>query len=469
MKLIKLNQKDNVAIAVEPIATGEVFTMKDFSVTCRQQSEIGCKIALCDIQKSMSVIKCGLPIGRAARNIQAGEPVAAKDLAQSSNSQKIFRGGCNPPEIHTNCTFSGYVRPDGRVGTRNEIWIVPLSEEAAEFSHSLADLCDTILFPNVDQVVSFSYPYLSQNREESLKALASLIHHQNAGGVLIPVLGEEGLNIKILKRLIEGMDNRRIRFWNCRTSEDVMEEGMKLIHKLAAAAGRFPREAIPAFELAVGMFCASPNVFTSITANPLLGVLSDKIVAQGGTVILACPQLPGSEEILSRQCLDQSIFEEAEKRIVHSGAETLSLPFFSTPEEKAAFYLQEGGTAPVSDVLSGRRVFRRSGFNLLVAPSASPASAAALAAAGAQIILTACGAVAPIPSPVPAVCIASSAPSEHDNTSWLDFNAGSLIKSKSMSQVSNELWNFLLAVCEGRQRAKNESYRHKSLFLNTPA
>lgn len=376
--------------------------------------------------------------------------------------QNSFAAGTTCPRFIPNVASGGICVRTGTPVHETKSGLSPLSEGAGELSHFLADLCDTVIFPNVDGVISFSYPYFSQNREESLKVLASLIHHQNAGGILIPVFREDEADITVLKKLITGMDNRRILFLNCRTSENVIEEGMKLIHELAAIAGRFPREPVPASELTVGMLCASPDVFASITANPLLGVLSGKITAQGGTVIVACPKLPGSEEILSRQCLDQPTFEKAQRMIVHSGAGIAPLPFFSTPEEEAAFYLQAGGTAPVSDVLTGRCIFRRSGLNLLTVPGGDSAPAIALAAAGAQIIFMACGA-APPPSPVPAVCIASSAACSHIGR--FDFNAGLLLKNRPMTQVSNELWNFLLAVYAGQQHVRNESYRHKSLFL----
>lgn len=464
MKLVKLNAEDNVVFATEPIEPGETFSLGGAELTCTQKVGRGVKIAPCDLPKGSAVKRCAFPIGTTIAAIHVGEAVTAEKLAPISAPVPRFRGPESFPEIKTTRSFSGHPRPDGRIGVRNDLWILPLSEETAEFSHDLADLCDTVEFPNIDEVFSCSFPYFPGETDEGLRALTALTHHPNAAGVLIPVLNEDEPLVKKFRKMSEGMDNRRIRIFECRPSENEIAQGMALIHELAAAALASPGREFPASELVVGILCSYPNALSGLTANPLLGVLADEIIGQGGSVILSCPKLTGAENILSHRCLEDTVFQQAREKIIQNGCAPVP-GGFATPEEEAVFYFEPGGKAPVSDILTGRSPISRSGLNLLAQPEGNPAAVTALAACGAQIILAACGDDAPGCSLIPMVRIASSLDSAKRCGGRFDFLAGSLMENKTMPQVSRELWNYLLALTASRQKTKSEASRHRSLHL----
>lgn len=464
MKLVRLNAKDNILFATEPIRAGETFSLSNGELVCRDGAKQGAKIALRNIPKGAAIQRFAIPIGTALSEIQAGETVTAKTLEAVPSCNIRFHGPDHFPEIKTTHFFSGYSREDGRVGIRNDIWIIPFSEETAEFAQDLADLCDTVKFPNVGGVFSCFFPHLPERPAENIRILTALAHHPNAAGVLIPVRDEDGPLVQEFRKMSEGMDNRRIRIFACRPSENETAQGMALIHQLAMAALAFPSRDFAASELVVGILCAFPNTLSGLTANPLLGVLTDKITKQGGNVVLSCPRLRGAEEMLSYRCLDHAAFEKAQKRMIQSGAAP-AFDDFATPAEEAVFYLEPGGTAPVSDVLDGHSPIFKSGLNLLAQPSDIPAAMTALAACGAQVVFAACGEDAPSCSLLPLVRIASSTDSAKHCGGRFDFLAGSLTENKTMSQVSQELWNYLLALTASREKTKNEASRHRNLHL----
>lgn len=466
MKLVKLNAEDNVVFATEPIEPGETFSLGGTELTCTQKAGLGAKIALCDLPKGSAVKRCAFPIGTTTAAIHTGEVVTAEKLAPVSAPVPLFRVPDRFPEIKTTRSFSGHPRLDGRIGVRNDLWILPLSEETAEFSHDLADLCDTVEFPNIDEVLSCSFPYFPGETDESLRTLTVLMHHPNAAGVLIPVLNEDEPLVKKFRKISEGMDNRRIRIFECSPSKNEIAQGMALVHELAAAALTSPGREFPASELVVGVLCAYPNALSGLTAGPLLGVLADEIIGQGGSVILSCPKLSGAENILSHRCLEGDVFRQARENIIQSqSGSTPVAGGFATPEEEAVFYLEPGGKAPISDVLTGRGPISRSGLNLLAQPEGNPAAVTALAACGAQVILAACGDDAPGCSLIPMVRIASSMDSAERCGGRFDFLAGSLTENKTMPQASRELWNYLLALTASRQKTKSEASRHRGLHL----
>lgn len=464
MKLVKLNAEDNIAFAAEPLEPGETFSLGGTELACTKRVPPGGKIALCDIPQGEAVRRWRFPIGAAAELIHSGEAVTAQNLARMPETKLLFHGPDSFPEIQSGLSFTGFPRPDGRVGVRNEIWILPLSAETAELSHDLADLCDTVKFPNIDGVVSCSFPYFPDDTDESLRTFAALAHHPNAAGVLIPVsCGSEPLVRKFLK-ITEGMDNRRIRVFACRSTENETAQGMALIHELAAAGLEFYSREISASELVVGMLCSFPNAVCGLTANPLLGVLADKITSQGGSVVLSCPKLAGADSLLSHRCIDETVFLDARERI-SGGVCDPAFRDFATPDEEAVFYLEPGGRAPVSDVPSGRSPICRTGLNLLEQPGTDSLAVSALAACGAQVILAACGDDTPGCSLVPIVRIAASLDNALRCGGRFDFLAGSLTRDKTMPQVSQELWNYLLALTASQQKTKNEALRHRSLHL----
>ena len=314
---IKIHSGDNVAVALKPLASGTTVTTGDQTITLISDIPQGHKFALTDIAEGASVIKYGCAIGLAKEPILKGSWIHTHNLKTGlgdllTYSYKKQDTTVAPAEERF---FQGYRRPNGKVGVRNEIWIIPTVGCVNNVAQAIERQAKSLISGTVEDVAAFPHPYgcsqMGDDQEHTRTILADLINHPNAGGVLVLGLGCENSNITELKRYIGEYDERRVKFLVAQESDDEIADSLELIRELNAYAGSFEREPVSCSELIIGMKCGGSDGLSGITANPAVGAFSDMLVGAGGTTILTeVPEMFGAETLLMNRCIDEKTFEK---------------------------------------------------------------------------------------------------------------------------------------------------------------
>lgn len=486
-RVLRLHPHDNVAVALADLAAGEAVD----GVIARDAVARGHKIALSAIPAGRDVIKYGFPIGRASRDIAAGEHVHVHNLA--SDLRDVAGAGLAgapasevpPPRRRT---FEGFRRGDGRVGIRNEIWVIntvacvnQASEKIARAAH------DRFAGRGIDGVFAFPHPFgcsqLGDDLRNTQKVLAGLIRHPNAAGVLVLGLGCENNQMRSLMEHAGEVDPRRVRLFNAQEVADEVDEGLAAIEALAGHASEARREPIDAAELIVGMKCGGSDGFSGITANPLVGRVADLLSACGGTTLLTeVPEMFGAEATLLARCANASVAQDT-IRLVNDFRDYFrrhNQPIDENPSpgnkdggittlaEKSLGCVQKAGRSPVRQVLAygaPARV-RLGGVALINAPGNDGVSATALAAAGAHLILFTTGRGTPLGLPVPTMKISSNSDLARRKPNWIDFDAGQVLESdQSMDAVGDRLFDAVLDVASSVTRTRNELNGNREIAI----
>lgn len=478
---IKIHENDNVIVALRELEAGESVPVADGTVTACETIPAGHKMAIRDIAAGAEVVKYGFRIGNAKEDIKAGQWVHVHNVKTALGD--LLEYTYEP--VHTDvaetehATFMGFNRPDGKVGVRNEIWIVPTVGCVNNIATAMAAAANKRVRGSVEEVIAFPHPYgcsqMGDDQEHTRTILADLVKHPNAGGVLVLGLGCENSNIGELKKYIGEYDENRVKFLVCQECEDEMEEGEKLLDELIAYAADAKREPIDASKLIIGMKCGGSDGFSGITANPLVGKFSDILIGKGGTTILTeVPEMFGAETLLMNRCENRELFDETVtlindfKQYFKDNHQTIyenpspgnKKGGISTLEDKSLGCTQKSGSAPVRGVLSyGERV-ETPGLNLLSAPGNDLVAATALAASGAHIVLFTTGRGTPFASPVPTVKISSNSTLAGKKKNWIDFNAGVLVEDAELDAVGQQLFNYVIDVASGRKVCSEEAGFH---------
>ena len=486
MKYIKINPADNVAVALTDLFQGEVVE----GVTLRSDVPRGHKIALQPFRAGENVIKYGYPIGHVTRDALAGTVLDHSCI--KTNLEGLLDYRYDPalvpiPEAAVKRTFKGFRRADGQVGVRNQLWIIPtvgcvngIAEQiAARFRAEIAGREGS-----VDAVVAFPHNYgcsqLGADHENTRVVLDDMVQHPNAGGVLVVSLGCENNQLDAFRELVGPVDPQRVRMFVSQQVEDEVEYGLQQLREIFAVCAKDEREDIPVSELRVGLKCGGSDGLSGITANPLLGVFSHWIVAQGGTTVLSeVPEMFGAETILMNRCQDEATFDETvhlindfKEYFLKQGMPVYENPSpgnkaggISTLEEKSLGCTQKCGKSIVRGVLKYGQRLRVKGLNLLSAPGNDLVASTALAASGCQIVLFTTGRGTPFGSFVPTMKISTNTPLAEGKPGWIDFNAGVLAQDEPMSSVAERFADYVLAVASG-EKVNNEkkNYREIAIF-----
>ncbi len=537
---IKINDNDNVVVALNAIPAGTAVSVKvqdgcageagcgdsvpegdgavqsgravcEKAVTALEEIPAGHKMAVCDIPAGGEVIKYGYRIGNAKEDIKAGawihthnlktalgdlleytyEPVQAVisqaeaksraragESGEGSSQEPAGGSGQGSSQVQTGercqdgteATFMGFRRPDGKSGVRNEIWIIPTVGCVNNVAAAIAKQANAFVKGTVEEVIAFPHPYgcsqMGDDQEHTRKILADLINHPNAGGVLVLGLGCENSNIDVLKPYIGEYDENRVKFLVSQEHEDEIAASVEIIKGLIDYAAGFKREPISVSRLVIGMKCGGSDGLSGITANPLVGRFSDKLISQGGTTILTeVPEMFGAETILMNRCANEELFHQTValindfKNYFKSHNQTIyenpspgnKKGGISTLEDKSLGCTQKSGSAPVMGVLQYGETVQTPGLNLLSAPGNDLVAATALAAAGAHIVLFTTGRGTPFASPVPTVKISTNSRLAGKKSNWIDFNAGVLVEDETMEDETEHLFDYVLEVASGKK------------------
>lgn len=481
-KLFKINDKDNVAVALEELKKGEVID----NIKLLDDIPFGHKVLLNDLKSGENIIKYGNPIGHLTIDCKKGEHIHEHNL-KTNLSDIIEYKYCGENEYQQkkcDVTFNGYLRQDDRAATRNEIWIIPTVGCVNNTAKRLEKIGQDIIGDGCDGVFAYTHPFgcsqLGDDQENTRKILASLANHPNAGGVLIVSLGCENTNAEIFKKYLGEYNKKRIKFLVTQDCENELEKGEKLLKELYAFVKSFKREPILINKLVVGYKCGGSDAFSGITANALCGRLTDKLTSFGTSAILTeVPEMFGAEKLLMKRCENEKVFNKCVNMI-----NSFKQYFFShnqecyenpspgnhdggitTLEEKSLGCIQKGGKAVITDVLEYGEHCKKQGLNLLTGPGNDIVSTTNLTAAGANIILFTTGRGTPLGASVPTIKVASNSRLAKRKSNWIDFNAGELIESNDFENMTEEIFKLLIDIASGMQ-TKNEQngYRDISIF-----
>lgn len=486
VKIIKIHNNDNVAVAVETIKAGEIFTVDGREIVAREEIPAGHKVALNNMKGQTEVIKYGYSIGTVTKDVTEGEWIHTHNIKTGLGD--VLDYTYSPVELQEESFresfFMGYEREDGRAGVRNEIWIIPTVGCVNNVADTIAKEARKVWNENVEDIVAFSHPYgcsqMGDDQENTREILADLVNHPNAGGVLVLGLGCENSNIDELKKYIGDYNDKRVKFIVCQECEDEVADSLVLIKELMDYAGQAKRTAISTKKLVVGLKCGGSDGFSGITANPLVGRFSDRLIAEGGTTILTeVPEMFGAETILMNRCANEALFiktvdliNDFKNYFKNHGQTIYENPSpgnkkggISTLEDKSLGCTQKSGSAPVKGVLAYGETVKESGLQLLSAPGNDLVAATALAAAGAQIVLFTTGRGTPFASPVPTIKIASNTALAQKKSRWIDYNAGILVEGENMESVCKDFYDYVIAVASGEKvRSEEAGFHDMAIF-----
>ena len=437
--------------------------------------EDGHKYALCDIAKGENVIKYGNPIGHATEDIKKGSHVHTHNMKTNLSGELTYEfSGDFPPmkRSDSDLTFMGYVRKNGEVGIRNDIWIINTVGCVNKIAKKLAELTGAICFEH-----PFGCSQLGGDHATTQKVLSGLVHHPNAGGVLVLGLGCENNNIAEFKKALGEYDEERVRFLNTQDFPDEIEEGVRIINELKAYAAGFKREPVSISKLKIGLKCGGSDGLSGITANPLVGRLSDRVIAAGGSCVLTeVPEMFGAEHLLMKRAVSREVFDKtvnlindfkayfiAHNQVVYENPSPGNKAGgITTLEEKSLGCVQKGGSAEVVDVLTYGDRLTKNGLSLLNGPGNDIVAVTNLAAAGVHIVLFTTGRGTPLGGAVPTVKISTNKALAEKKHGWIDFDASPALEGLDLSDT---LLDYILAVAGGEE-TKNEKngYREISIF-----
>lgn len=480
---IRIHPDDNVAVALAAVPAGTVFS----GVRAVMDIPQGHKMALKPLNAGDQVVKYGFSIGHATQTIAPGQWVHTHNMKTNLSGEEEYT--YNPciryPAPLPARTFRGFRRKDGKVGIRNEIWIIPTVGCVNDVAKTLVKENQDLVQGSIDGLYTFPHPFgcsqTGADHAQTRKLLAALTRHPNAGAVLVLHLGCENLTHEQFVEELGDFDENRVKFLTCQQVEDELEAGRALLKDLASYAASFTREEIPASELVIGMKCGGSDGLSGITANPVVGRFSDDLIAMGGsTVLTEVPEMFGAEGFLMDRCVSEEVFRKAVDMI--NGFKQYFLRHnevvyenpspgnkaggITTLEDKSCGCVQKGGSTPIVDVIGYGDAVTEKGLNMLYGPGNDLVSSTALTAAGAHMVLFTTGRGTPFGAPAPTMKIATNTPLAVRKKSWIDFNAGTVADgSKTLDESARDLMDLVLEIASGKQtRTEEKGFREISIF-----
>ena len=487
---LKINPADSVVVCLQPKKKGDVIDIDGRQVIVNQDTPAGHKILIKDTAQGEDIIKYGYPIGHAKEDLKAGDWVNEENLKTNLEGKLEYTYHPVNQSLDIkkeNRTFKGYIRKNGEVGIRNEIWVVPTVGCVNGIAEKLVkELKAETQEEGIDAIYAWHHNYgcsqLSDDHENTRKILRDICLHPNAGAVLVLSLGCENNQPDAFMKMLGDYDKSRIRLLVTQQVDDEMEAGMDILRELYEIAKQDVRQEVPVGKLRVGLKCGGSDGFSGITANPLVGEFSDWLVTQGGTSVLTeVPEMFGAETILMNRCRTEELFHQTVSMINNFKEYFLShgepvgenpspgnkAGGISTLEDKALGCTQKCGKAPVCGVMEYGDRLQHDGLNLLSAPGNDLVAATALAACGCHLVLFTTGRGTPFGTFVPTMKIATNPDLARRKQNWIDFSAGQLIEGRTMQELLPEFIDKILSVANG-EPAKNEKngYREISIFKN---
>ncbi len=483
---IKIHEKDNVAVALKPLSAGTEYQIDGVQVVIKEEIMQGHKFALKDLEEGEKIIKYGYPIGYATSSIRIGEWVHTHKI-KTTLGEKLeytYEKVADTLEKTEEVFFDGFVRDDGKVAIRNEIWIIPTVGCVNSVVNLIEKKAQSMIRGSVESILAFNHPYgcsqMGDDQENTRQILANLANHPNAGGVLVLGLGCENSSVEEIKKHMGSYDENRVRFLIAQDVEDEVEASLEIISELVEYASKFERQKVSASKLVIGMKCGGSDGLSGITANTTVGAFSDILVSKGGTTILTeVPEMFGAETLLMNRCETEDLFHKTERlindfkdyftehhqTIYENPSPGNKKGGISTLEDKSLGCTQKSGSAVVRGVLGYGEMVDVTGLNLLSAPGNDLVASTALAAAGAHMVLFTTGRGTPFACPVPTAKISSNTNLYDKKRNWIDFNTGRAIEDSNVEEMAKELFDYVIRIASGEQvKSEEAGYHDMAIF-----
>lgn len=488
-RFIKIHPEDNVAVALSALEEGETLTVDGLPVHLQQPVDRGHKFALRPLADGERVVKYGLPIAHATRSVIAGEVIHSHNARTNLNDVDDYRyqpDFARLPAQAADREIEIYRRRNGDVGIRNELWILPTvgcvngiaKQILSRFLKESEDAAD------IDGVHLFTHPFgcsqLGQDHVNTRTMLQNMVHHPNAGAVLVIGLGCENNQVDVFRATLGDYDADRVGFITLQQCDDEVEEGVVQLKRLYEVMRHDQRQPGWLSELKFGLECGGSDGLSGITANPLLGRFSDQMIANGGTTVLTeVPEMFGAERILMSRCRDEATFGKTVQMINDFKRYFIDnhQPIYENPspgnkaggittlEEKSLGCTQKAGQSQVVDVLKYGERLTQPGLNLLSAPGNDAVATSALAGAGCHMVLFSTGRGTPYGGFVPTVKLATNSELALKKPHWIDFDAGALLHGTDMETLLARFVDTLVEIACGRPtRNEQNDFRELAIF-----
>lgn len=458
---LRLNPNDNVIVALEDLPSGTPIEQERLIV--REPIQAGHKVATVTISADVFVRKYGQIIGRASRDIRAGEHVHTHNLAMSDYAHEDAFGPkkkiAELPSDRAAAFFEGIVRDNGQVGTRNYIGVLPTVGCSSSVCRFIADCFrgDSLAgFPNVDGVVGLTQTSgcgLASHGEgfDNLqRTLAGYATHPNFWGVLMVGLGCEVMQINALLKYENLEINPHLQTLSIQETggtEAAVRRGVEIVKHMLPLANRLKRRKVEASHLIVGLECGGSDAYSGITANPALGVAADLVVRKGGTAVLSeTTEIYGAEYLLTRRAVSPEVGRRLievvrwwEDYTAKNGAKIDNNPTpgnkaggLSTILEKSLGAVTKGGSTNLIEVYQYAERILEKGLVFMNTPGYDLMSTTGKIAGGANVICftTGCGSVIGC-KPTPVIKLASNTPMYERLSGDMDINCGIIAEGKS--------------------------------------
>ena len=485
---VRVHAEDNVIVALRTIEQGEPIIFPGGEIAAKEAIPAGHKVASFVISEGSDIVKYGGSIGQAIADIALGGHVHTHNVSTQLSGRSDYRytPENRPDPIVSsaiNHQFDGYRRSGGRVGTRNEIWVVTTVGCVNRTVERIVVEANTRFGQWVDGIHAFTHPFgcsqLGDDLANTKKILAGLVNHPNAGGVLVVGLGCESNQMAGLLPLANQREESRLRFFNAQAVADETEIGLEAIADLVETVRHDRRAVCPIADLVVGLKCGGSDGFSGLSANPLVGDICDQIMNAGGRAILTeIPEMFGAEEPLMNRAETADVFDnfatvvnDFKQYFIDHGQPVYENPSpgnieggITTLEEKSLGAVQKGGMATITDVIRYGESVRKSGLTVLEAPGNDAVSSTALVAAGATVLLFTTGRGTPLGFPVPTIKVASNSDLASRKPHWIDFDAGPILDGQNKQATANALLGRVTEIASGA-KAQNEKNGEREIAI----
>lgn len=495
---VVVSEQDNLAVVKFPVTAGQNLQLNGHAITITGDVNPGHRFATRAIPAGEFVRQYGQPIGT-SRGINEGDPITHANMTDEVPVVREL-----PENLHTPApsyfapselaTFMGYRRPDGRVGTRNWILIVPTSMCSSHEALQISMLAELTLwneqkYPNVSGVTAIPHNKGCGCNDGStvevlMRSLAHYADHPNVGGVILIDLGCEKTNMQLMNKylgehsLAGSKPIARLGVQDVGGTQAAIKRGLELVEGMLEEANKTAREPVPVSEMILGLKCGGSDGFSGLSANPALGACSDLLIRSGGTAILTeVPEFCGAEHLLAQRSKDaptgRAVYELVDWYKDYAAKFGGVLNQNPSPGNKAGGLLNitikslgaiaKGGTSRVEGVIGYAERVQERGLNLMQGPGYDQESTPGLVASGANIVVFTTGRGTTIGNAIaPVVKMASNSATFNRMSHDLDINAGTIIDgTETIQEVGERLFQHLLKVASGEVKAHAETNKHR--------
>lgn len=517
-KVLKVNPKDNVIVALMDLPAGESVHLDGTDYTILKDIKAKHKFAAVDFEDGDHILMYGVIVGKANQSIKKGEVITTENVKHQSAKVvgKTETLGWNPPNVDKwkDRTFNGYHREDGQVGTENVWLFFPLVFCENKNIETLKDIFekellhdktskhqlllrsllnggatdvveeekeeDTRIFKNID--VRFITHQggcggIRQDAEALGRLFAGYVNNPNVAGATVLSLGCQNLQVQIFMDALHALapNNKKpivvYEQQKSGTIDEMLTGVIKDSYEGIKKANEIERKPASITKLNIGLECGGSDGFSGISANPVLGEVSDIMAAVGGTTMLAeFPELCGVEQELVNRCINDEdgvkflkLMKDFEASVVAAGSGFDMNPSpgnikdgLITDAMKSAGAAKKGGAAPIVEVLDFTEYATKPGLNLLCTPGNDAECTTALVGSGATVVLFTTGLGTPMGNPIsPVVKISSNTVLSEKMSDIIDFNAGTVISGdKTIPEAADELLELIINVASGEVKTK---------------